>query len=128
MNTECQTWRCERCGFSSPYWLGCERFPLCTSCDANQRKANRIAQANQEAGDPHDRDSGVPAGYALLGRPFAIKQTPRAILFSLPTGSVWIPKSAIAQHPQGILIKSWVVRQIDRHESSFKENRFYATV
>jgi hypothetical protein len=33
----CHLWICEGCGFRSPWWKGCNRFPLCTTCERLQR-------------------------------------------------------------------------------------------
>ncbi len=46
MTEEPKTWRCERCGFASPWWVGGEHFKFCASC---QRAEDRTEAARRRA-------------------------------------------------------------------------------
>ena len=32
-------WHCQRCGFTSPWWKMAEQFPLCTSCEREEKQS-----------------------------------------------------------------------------------------
>jgi hypothetical protein len=44
----CHLWICEGCGFRSPWWHACGRFPLCTQCEKNQRPADSDKSSKAE--------------------------------------------------------------------------------
>jgi hypothetical protein len=101
-------WNCGLCGFASPWWIGCERFPLCVACDARKRQSDRATlreDARQERAD-------IPAGYVLLGRPDRLRETEKAILLAFRGAAHWVPKSAIAEHPCGVIVRDWMFRKI----------------
>ena len=35
------TWKCQDCGYESPWWRGCERFLWCTECERLHTQAQR---------------------------------------------------------------------------------------
>jgi hypothetical protein len=37
---EPKIWKCERCGFFSKAWLGCERWKFCTTCQRIEDRAD----------------------------------------------------------------------------------------
>jgi hypothetical protein len=41
----CRIWTCQRCGFRSPWWNGCGRFPFCTECERLERNHHQLADA-----------------------------------------------------------------------------------
>jgi hypothetical protein len=107
-------WQCP-CGATSPWWTGCERFVLCSACDTRKCQADRAAlRTESENSDATE----IPSGYVLVGRLFKIRQTEKAVLITLRGGLHWLPKSAIAKHPQGVLVKDWLFQKIVRQQTA----------
>jgi hypothetical protein len=99
-------WACESCGFASPWWIGCERFPLCTACDAKARQTKRVAMPHSEP-----ERLQVPPGYVAVGSPPRLYETLKAVRFNFPIGPRWVPKSAMQAEGKNLFVKHWFWRQ-----------------
>ena len=56
-------WSCSDCGFTSPWWKGCERFKYCTECEKRRAEESRreLRESTEARGDG-DRNDGRVAG------------------------------------------------------------------
>jgi hypothetical protein len=115
---EQRLWRCQDCGFTSPWWLCAPQFPLCTRCEAVQR-ARRLAPFRAEL----ERDrvkaaalrGNAPPGYIGIGRIVTLRESPKALhVRAVATGVMfWAPRAAILLADDGSAsIRRWLFQQL----------------
>lgn len=114
-------WSCTACGFTAPWWVSADRFPLCVDCEAKQRRlvVSQIqAQSEARAETPRVVPTAKTDKTRLEVKVLSVTQ--RAVRVCEPAArrSYWLPrvglmdgKSIAAGYQGEIRMKQWLAQR-----------------